>query len=308
MHILIFGIGGIGGFITGKLGALLGVPGSGLDSLSVIARGAHLDAIRSQGLTYIGPEGGETLIHPSLATDTPEGLPPADVIFLCVKGYDLDSATDLIAPMVRENTVVLPLLNGADIYDRVRGEIQGGTVLPGAIYISSAILKPGTVRHTGGPGLIITGGEADRETPRPHELLQLFEKAGIPFEWHKDPFPPIWTKFIFISPFGLITAVSDKTIGEVLEDPALSCDVEGMMREVAEVARAKEVNLPADIVEKTLEKAAAFPPDTKTSLQRDIEAGKPKDERDLFGGAVIRMGAKAGVSTPLTEKYLNALC
>jgi 2-dehydropantoate 2-reductase len=80
-----------------------------------------------------------------------------------------------------------------------------------------------------------------------------------------------------------------------------------MMREVAALARARKVELPEDIVEKTLQNAAAFPPDTKTSLQRDVEAKKPKDERDLFGGAVLRMAEKAGVATPLAEKYLNAL-
>lgn len=307
MNVLVFGAGGIGGFITGKLGALLDLPGSKLESLTLIARGAHLDAIRDKGLTYISPEGGSRTVRPTMATDSLEGIPRPDAVFLCVKGYDLDEAVASVRLLLKEDSIVLPLLNGADIYDRVRAGLPVGIVLPGAIYISSSITEPGIVRHTGGQGLIITGEEPEGNTPRPQGLLQLLEQAGIPFEWHRDPFSPIWTKFIFISPFGLITAVSDRTIGEVLEDPALSCDVKGMMEEVVRVARAKKVKLPEDIVEKTLEKAASFPADTKTSLQRDIEIRRPKDERDLFGGAVIRMARRNGVSAPLIEKYLNAL-
>jgi 2-dehydropantoate 2-reductase len=307
MNILVFGAGGIGGFITGRLGALLESSESRLNSLSLIARGAHLEAIREKGLIYISPEGESTTVHPTVAAESLDAVPPPDVIFLCVKGYDLNAAVETIRPFVKSDTVVLPLLNGADIYDRVREELPVGTVLPGAIYISSSITEAGTVRHTGGQGLIVTGEEPERGTEKPEELLELFDEAGIPYEWHRDPFPSIWTKFIFISPFGLVTAVSGKTLGEVLADPALSCDVEGMMREVAALARARKVELPEDIVEKTLQNTAAFPPDTKTSLQRDVEAKKPKDERDLFGGAVLRMAEKAGVATPLVEKYLNAL-
>lgn len=307
MHIVVYGVGGIGGFISGRLGQLLEKSGSALDRLSCIARGAHLEAIREKGLTYIDPAGNEVVVKPSLATDNPSEVTDPDLIVVCVKGYDLDDAINAIAPLVKEDTIVLPLLNGADIYDRVRSALKTGIVLPGAIYISSTIVEPGKVQHSGGKGLVITGAEPGRNTSKPEKLLNIFEDAGIPLEWHDDPLPPIWSKFIFISPFGLITAVKDASIGEVLSDSSLKSDVRSMMAEVATVARAKGVKLPENIVDATLEKAAAFPPDTKTSFQRDIKAGKEKDERDLFGGAVIRLGRQAGVETALVEKYLNAL-
>src|SRR6056297_2307511 len=141
MHIAVFGIGGIGGFITGRIGNLLRNTDSAGTSLSIVARGKHLEAIRNNGLTFVGPDGGSCTVHPAQAVDNPDELAPVDVFLLCVKGYDLDSAVDLIAPLVGRDTLVLPLLNGADIYERVRGRLPLGRVLPGAIYISSSIVE-----------------------------------------------------------------------------------------------------------------------------------------------------------------------
>ncbi len=307
MRITIFGAGGVGGYLAGKLGALLGQRDSGLSSLYLIARGRHLAAIQEQGLTFIDVEGGIQRLEPSVASGSFADLPDCDVVFLCVKGYDLPDTVDTIARHIDENTLVIPLLNGADIYEQVRARLDTGIVLPGAIYISSAVTEPGTVQHKGGKGLVILGKGAGRDAAKPDVLLSLLEKAGIPFQWSDDPFPAIWSKYLFISPFALATAVSGKTLGAVLEDARLYEDLRGMMEEVAAVARAKGVELPADAVEQTIEKARAFPPETKTSFQRDIEAKKERDERDNFGTAVIRIGKEHDVETATLRKYLEAL-
>lgn len=307
MHIAIFGTGGIGGYLAGKLGSLLEQTGSGLDGLSLIARGEHLEKMRSKGLTFIDVNGKSRTVRPTRASDGFSDIADANMIFLCVKGYDLESAVDEIAPHVQENTLLIPLLNGADIYERVRSRLEGGTVLPGAIYISAAITEPGTVQHKGGPGLMILGKGMGRDAVKPEALMVVLQKAEIPYEWHEDPFPAIWSKFLFISPFSLATAVTEKTLGEVLADETVKADVRSMMEEVAAVAVAKGVNLPDNAVEKTLEKAANFPPETRTSFQRDVEAGKAKTERDIFGDTLLRLGNELGVATPMTERYLERL-
>ncbi|MFW6344486.1 MAG: ketopantoate reductase family protein [Sediminispirochaetaceae bacterium] len=300
MNITVFGIGGIGGYIAGKLGGTQ-------TSLSLIARGGHLRAIQEKGLTFKDIEGGEHTVQPAAASDDFSKVARPDAVFLCVKGYDLEGAVETIAPHIKENTVVVPLLNGADIYERVRQKLREGIVLPAAIYISSALVEPGVVEHKGGKGLVILGKGEGKDAFKPEALLLAFDRANIPYQWHEDPFPSIWGKYLFISPFSLITAVSDKTLGEVMADPALNTDVRTMMKEVDAVARAKGVALPEDAVEATLEKAAAFPPETKTSFQRDIEAGKARDERDIFGGTVLRLGAELGVETPVVKRYMEAL-
>jgi len=307
MHVVVFGAGGIGGYLIGKLGPLLSKAGTGLDTLSVIARGEHLQAIQSQGLLYRDPEGNEYRTYPSIATDSPDQLPWADLIFLCVKGYDLDEAVQSIERFVHSSTIVLPLLNGGDIYERVGDKLGKGRVLPGAIYISSSITAPGCVTHTGGKGHIVTGAEPGGSVEQPSELANLLVRGSIPFTWFPDPLPAIWTKYVFIAPFCLVTAVADKTIGEVCADPQLNGDVRALIGEVAAVAGALGVRLPDDIVEQTMEKAASFPGDTKTSFQRDVEQGRVKDERDLFGGTVLRLGKQTGTATPETEKYHNRL-
>ena len=307
MRITIFGVGGIGGYLTGKLGALMGEPGGDIESLAVVARGEHLQAIRRNGLKFIDVEGNTRMVQPTLATDDPSELPPADIVLLCVKGYDLQSAAEEIKNRVAAGGAVLPLLNGADIRERVKQQLPDTTVYPGTIYISSTIIEPGTVQHMGGKGIIIFGKDADNPQDEARQLRQLLEQAGIPHEWHADAYPQIWTKFLFIAPFALATAVHDSTIGEILADEEKKAQVRRMMEEVAAVARAEKVDLPAEVVENALQQAANFPFETKTSFQRDVAAGKPQDERDLFGGTMQRLGKKHNVPVPVTAEYFNAL-
>ncbi|MFO7849688.1 MAG: ketopantoate reductase family protein [Spirochaetia bacterium] len=313
MDITVFGIGGIGGYVAGKLGSLIEwqgeikTSGPKLDSLSLIARGSHLQAIREKGLSFIDSGGHEHKVHPTAAADDFAEAAGSDVVFLCVKGYDLEKAVETIAPHVKDDTVIIPLLNGADIYERVRQELDRGVVLPSAIYISSAIIEPGKVEHKGGKGLVILGKGIGEDAVKPEGILSIFEDAAVPFEWHEDPFPSIWSKYLFISPFSLITAVSGKTFGGVMSEPKLKTDVRRMIEEVDAVARAKGVALPEDAVDATLKKAESFPPETKTSFQRDVEAGKKRDERDIFGGTVLRLGAELGVDTPVVKEYMESL-
>jgi len=306
MRITIFGTGGIGGYLAGKLGSLL-TAGKGLDSLFLVARGEHLAAIKQQGLRFIDVEGTEHRIQPTLATDTPGELPEADLILLCVKGYDLQDAAGAIKNKIAPGGAVLPLLNGADIRERVKTQLPNTVVYPGAIYISSTITEPGAVQHMGGKGLVVFGKDPAYPQNEALQTRELLENAGVPFEWHEDAYPKIWTKYLFIAPFALATAVHDKTIGEVLADAEAKADVRAMMEEVAAVARAQGISLPEDAVDKSLQQAENFPFDTRTSFQRDIAGRKPRDERDLFGGTMLRLGDQLKVSVPATRKYFNAL-
>ncbi|MFW6208743.1 MAG: ketopantoate reductase family protein [Spirochaetota bacterium] len=307
MKITIFGVGGIGGYIAGKLGALMDEPGGEIESLNLVARGEHLQAIKRNGLKYIDVEGNSRTVRPTLATDDPSELPLADTVLLCVKGYDLEPAAAEIKNKVADGGAVLPLLNGADIRERVKQQLPDTSIYPGTIYISSTIIEPGTVQHMGGKGIVIFGKDADHPQDEARQLRQLFGRAGVPHEWHADAYPQIWTKYLFIAPFALATAVHDRTIGEILADEKKRDDVRTMMEEVAAIARAEKVDLPAEAVENALQQAANFPFETKTSFQRDVAAGKPQDERDLFGGTMQRLAEKHNVAVPVTAEYYAAL-
>jgi 2-dehydropantoate 2-reductase len=302
--IVVFGIGGIGGF----LGAHLADACEGSNrTLTFVARGAHLAAIQRNGLRFRDPAGDERIVRPTRAVATLTDADPADVVFICVKGYGLTAACEAIRPVVGPDTVVVPLLNGADIHERVRAVISSGTVLPAAIYISSAIDEAGTVHHRGGAGNIVVGPEPGDTEFDPAPLLELLDEAEIPHEWFADALPAIWTKFLFIASFGLTTALSNKPLGGVVADPELAETTRAIQREIVELARARGIALPGDAAEDAFRKGSVFPPETTTSFQRDVARAGAPNEGDLFGGTIIALGRELGVPVPVAERVYREI-
>jgi len=235
---------------------------------------------------------------PSMATDDMGELPLPDLCLVCVKGYDLSAALMQMAPVVSEKTVIIPLMNGVDIYDRIRGVIKNAHIFPACVYIGAHIEKPGVVIQRGGRCTIHFGGDP-RNGYMDSRIPALFDRAGIKYDMMDNPYSEIWGKFIFIAAYGLVTAYSGKTIGQVLESQELSGYVRSIMNEVVDIARAGNVQLSAAAAEDSFLKGKAFPYDTKTSLQRDYEVIDKRDERDLFGGTIIRLGRERGIATPV---------
>jgi 2-dehydropantoate 2-reductase len=271
-----------------------------------VARGKHLEAIRENGLVVKSPEFGTITCRPTLATDRIRELPPIDFFLITVKGYDLMEAAASMEDHVKENTMILAPLNGADIHERLRIKIHTGRILPSCAYISSYIENPGVVL-TGKPGKIIFGKDPAYPDETPHELFRLFQKASINYEWKEDANPAIWEKYIFIASFSLISAYSNRTLDEILEEPSLKKDVIGIMNEINSIALKKKIQLPDGIIDLSLKKATMFPPGTQTSLQRDISQKKDKSELELFGGTILSLGKEMGIPTPTTRKICQKL-
>lgn len=299
-NITVVGLGGVGGVIGSRLARLP-------RNLTFIARGPHLAAIRSGGLRVLQPDGSEFTVRPDLATDRFEETPPPDLVVLCVKSYGLEEAAGRLAPLVRNSTVVLSLLNGADIRERLRARLRGGIVPPACIYLSARRGKPGTVHHVGGAGLIHLGPDPDRPDWDGRELCDVLNEAGIPFQWHEDPTAAIWTKYAFIASMALVTAAHGVDFGQVLSTPALAAQARGVIEEIRRIAAAEGATLPEDLAEATLRSAASFPMETRTSYQRDLENHAPANEGDLFAGTILRLGARHGVPTPLSAELAAAI-
>lgn len=299
-HIAVIGVGGVGGYFGGRLAAA--AAGGGAErKVSFLARGPHGEAIRRHGLRLRTAEAGEVLCRPHLVTDDPAELPPPDLCLLCVKGYDLGGVLRRLAPRVRKHTVFLPLLNGVDIYDRVLGVSPEAGVLPACAYVSVHIEEPGVVRQAGQEGTILFGPDPRQAGRDASEVRSLLSQAQIRHTWSEDPLPAIWQKYLFIAAFGLVTAWSGRSMGEALADPNLSGLVRQIMGEVQALAAVRGVRLPADAAEQALQKARSFPPETRTSYQRDVEAGR-RNEGDLFGGTILRLGRELGVAVPVTGR------
>jgi 2-dehydropantoate 2-reductase len=244
------------------------------------------------------------LCFPNIATDNIRHIPSLDLYLLCVKGYDLDNAVILISKNVSVNTIILPLLNGVDIYERIRTNLQKAIVLPASVYVSSSIEKPGSIRQKGAEGHILFGKDPKHLNCNYKHLIEFFNEMGISSTWYDNPYPAIWEKYIFITAFSLMTAYSGKTIGAVLADDKLKRMTENIMKEVVLIGKAKNIDFEQDIVEKTIQKVQNFPYETKTSFQRDYEKGKTRNEGDIFGGTLIRLAKEHNISIPtITEVY-----
>jgi len=302
-NIGVIGIGGLGGYFGGLLAR--NFESDPEVSVHFVARGRHLEAVRTKGLV-LDTEKGSVVCRPRSATDSITELPALDFCLICVKGYDLPKVLEQLRDRTSDSTVILPLLNGVDIYERVKGIIQRSYVHPACVYISTHIEEPGLIVQRGPAGTIFLGADPGRGQEN-RSILALFEKAGINYAWKEDPFAEIWTKYLFIAPFGLATTDSGKTIGEVLRSEADLDAVKGVMKEILVLAGKKGVRLPASAIEDTMARAAKFPSDTRTSLQRDFVNKEKPDERDLFGGSILRMGEEFGVPTPVTTELLSSI-
>jgi 2-dehydropantoate 2-reductase len=163
------------------------------------------------------------------------------------------------------------------------------------------------VQQVGGAGLIHLGPDPDHPSWDGGPLRAVLNEAGIAFQWHNDPNVAVWTKYVFIASLALVTAAHGADFGRVLADPALTAQVRGVMEEVRQIASAASIALPADVADSSLRAAAAFPPETRTSYQRDIEGRAPADEGDLYGGTILRLGTRYGVPTPVSSELSAAI-
>ncbi|MEN6374471.1 MAG: ketopantoate reductase family protein [Smithella sp.] len=306
MNICFFGVGGVGGYYGALLTKYVNETCSG--NTYFIARGGHKDAIFKNGL-LLKKDGGreEILVRPYLCSETVDDLPVFDLVVVSVKGYDLDNATRELTKITDKNSVILPLLNGADIYERLRRNVREGFILPSCLYLSAHIESPGVVFQTGGSGQIAIGKDPQYPEFYPDNLMNLFKNADIPITFFEDVNTEIWTKYIFIASFALVTATYNKTIGEIVCDEKLSILVKDIMRETLSIASALKINLPLDIVENTFSKASQFPFETKTSFQRDVELKGRQSEWDLLGGTIIRYADKFDIPVNTTKDTLMRL-
>lgn len=300
--VCVYGIGGVGGYFGGRIAHETN-KGNCTIQVYFVGRGEHLKTIQQHGLNLLTDK-EEFLCYPNIATDNIRHIPTPDLYLLCVKGYDLNNAIASISKNISADTIILPLLNGVDIYERIRTGLQKAIVSPASVYVSSSIEKPGTIRQKGAEGHIVFGKDPKHLGYNYKYLIEFFSEMGISNAWYDNPYPAIWEKYIFITAFSLMTAYSGKTIGAVLADDKLKRMTENIMKEVVLIGKTKNTDFRQDVVEKTLQKAKDFPYETKTSFQRDYEKRNTKNEGDIFGGTLIRLAKECNTSIPtITDVY-----
>jgi 2-dehydropantoate 2-reductase len=303
----VIGVGGVGGYVGGLLGYQAAQHEPPVRHISFIARGEHLRQIQQHGLILNTSEQSGLVCRPSYAADTLTGLPVPDLYLICVKSYDLDNVMQALAGHINETTILLPLLNGVDIYERIRAIVGTGIVLPACAYVATHIERPGVVTQKGKPGIIFCGPDPAHPDLDPQDMIACFHDAHLNFNWQADPYPAIWEKYLFIAAFGLVTASSGKSLGEVMDDATLQQTVGDIMQEIVAIAAKKGVRLPENALEAALSKAHNFPHEARTSYQRDVETPGKSNEGDLFGGTILRLGKQLDVPTPVTGRLFATL-
>ena len=298
MKIAVIGAGGIGGYFGGRLAA------AGHE-VGFVARGAHLEALRRDGLT-VRSVNGDFTVAPARATDEPRELGAAEVVMLAVKTWQLEQATALLAPLMGSGTAVLTTQNGVEAPQQVADVVGREAVLPGLAKIFASIEEPGVIRHVGGPASLAFAEWDGSPSDRVERLRTALVEAGVAATVPESVWTELWAKFLFVVPFGGLGAVTDAPIGVLRSAPGTRHLLEDAMREIRDVGQALGVKLPGDIVESTMAFVDQQPPEGRSSLQRDLLSGRPS-ELDAWNGAVARLGSGAGVATPIHALLYDVL-
>ena len=291
MRIAVMGAGSTGGYFGGMLSR-------GGHDVSLVARGAQLEAIRANGLLVVRDDDEFTV--QCLATDDPAKIGPVDLVLLCVKTYQNETAIPLMVPLVGADTTVLCLQNGVDSYLTATEILGGQTVLPGAAFIEASKLGPGQVRQTGSLVRVIFGETDGLETSRCLAIREAFIDSGIPAEVLPDIGVGQWEKFLFIATMAGVTSMARATLAELMPQPHWRKVVHACLTEIDTVARANGVNLPPTIVPRTINYIEEHLADLQASMHHDLVAGRPL-ELDALNGAVVRAGLDSGVPTPIND-------
>ena len=297
MDIAVMGTGGVGGYF----GGLLARAGN---NVTFIARGSHLEAIRTNGLRVISSNDGEFVV-PGQATDQPTEAGHQELVLFTVKMYHNEAAIRAIAPMMGPDTIVLTLQNGIDNGERLVDVYGPERVMIGSAYLEGRIAEPGVVTQ-GGPGAASFGERTPGITERGERLLEVFQAAGWRVELLENMAGMLWKKFAYLSGSAGVCAASGCAYGELRTVPETRSVIQEAIAEALAVGEASGAPLEPDSLEWSMNALDNFPATGMASLAKDFAEGQPVELEGLTG-TVIRMGQEYGVPTPINNALYAVL-
>jgi len=322
LRVAVVGAGAVG--IT--LGARLSVAGA---DVRFLVRPERLATLRASGLRLTSFEGnvwlppadapppapadGWTVGPAAWLSATPAESGEVDVVLVCVKAGQVAGVAPQLRPLVGPRTAVVPTQNGVEASALLADALGGEAVREGLARVIAEPLGPGEALHTAVTPVLEFGPRAgapadaaaaalDQRAP----LAAWLRRAGVHAVQPADMAVALWEKFLFIDPIGVVCAASGHPFGVVRGDPLLRAQVDACLDEVVAVGRGMGVAWPADAVAKVWRRYEGLPADGFTSMARDLLAGRPS-ELDSQPGAVVRLGARCGVPTPVHFRFLEQL-
>jgi len=322
MKICIYGAGAVGGLLAGWL-ARAG------ESVSVVARGAHLEAIRKDGLRIRSRADGKT--DTAGKTDTvrvaaesdPSKLGPQDYVIVCVKAQSLPEVARGISPLVGEGTSIMTAMNGVPwwFFDRLRfggGKARLESLDPGGtltramptdrivgcvVHLAASTPEPGLISHNMGNKLIL-GEPGGKNTLRTQRIAKALEAAGFEVAVSTSIEKDFWVKLLGNVTFNPVSALTLSTADRMINSPEVKAYMVAIMREVQAIGRA--VGVDADIEPEARIDMARALGQFKTSMLQDLEAGRPLEIDGLLAGT-LEIAGKAGVKAPFTESLFGLI-
>jgi 2-dehydropantoate 2-reductase len=299
MKIAMMATGGVGGYFGARLAA------AGED-VHFIARGAHLAALRANGLT-LKSANGDLHLQPVCATNDPSRIGPTEIVIFAVKQYDTEAAATAIKPLIGPETAVVTLQNGIDREGHLQAILGRDHVIGGAAYITGARMAgPGFITHVGKVARMIFGEFDGRARTRSQRFLAVCKNAGIDATLSNEIDKDMWAKFALLAAFSGVSSVLRKPIGPILGDSDTRRLFDDAIVEAIAVAKAKRIDLGADYLQRQIGFCASVPPETKSSMHMDLEAGH-RLELEWMSGAIAGLGDELGVPTPIHHFIRSAL-
>ncbi|MGH8687688.1 MAG: ketopantoate reductase family protein [Burkholderiales bacterium] len=297
MKIAVMGAGGVGGYFGVRLAQ------AGHD-VSFVARGKHLEAMKSKGLTLKSALGDATL--KVKASDQPAELGDAEVVLFAVKLWDTESAAEQIRPLVAKGGTVIPFQNGVESIERIGRVLGPERVMGGAAYIAGRIAEPGVIAQTGTMARLRFGPVLPTQRKTAEAFLAACQGAKVDAELTDDIVKVLWEKFVLLVAVSATTTVTRGNLGVVRADPDLRWLLETVMRETWALGRKRGVKLAEGLVEQTMKFVEGLPAEMRASMAADLEAGG-KLEAPWLSGAVARMAREAGTDATANRAVYAAL-
>ncbi len=289
MRIAIMAAGGVGAFFGARLAE------AGHD-VFFVARGAHLQAIRSNGLKIQSALGDIHLVKPNV-TDDPASIGPVDIVLFAVKLWDTERAGELVRPLIGPETRVVTVQNGVDSVERLEPILGKEIVVGGSAYISAFISQPGVIAHTGNFARIVCGRSDGKQDATLAAFVEAAKAANTDISLSDDIDRIRWEKFAFLVPFSGATASMRSSIGPIREDPDTREFFRSLISEVVDVARAKGISISDKFIEERMKFMDSAPAEFKASMLHDLENGN-RLELDWLAGKVAALGRELSVPTP----------
>jgi 2-dehydropantoate 2-reductase len=294
---IVVGAGAVGGL----LGASLAQHGA---EVAFLTRGATRERLRTVGLRVRRGD-TVTVIGPLEAETDSARLAPADVVFLCVKSWQVAPLAAELGPLLRPGGVIVPLQNGLEAADTLATVVGVERVLGAVCYVIAAA-EGDEIVVRGPPLRMVLGELAGGHSARVEGLANALRAAAVTVDTPADVRSQIWEKLLFVGPLGMVGAALGMTAGQFRTLPESRSLVVDAMREIATLAGAQAVRIAADAVEAALVRLDGLPADAETSMHRDLQAGRPSELEEQVG-AVVRAAARTGVAAPVHSALYRLL-